>query len=556
MADRRACLDFSCNTYCWLTLSFGISIPGVIFGSKLLLLVIGKTTKRSRRVNFKEREDMNEWRMGLVMHQLGEISPHDSLLDDADYAADDGAALRIYDLPDETKDMVLETLQEHFELRKQKMWLKLPIHELEEAIEWDDVEWQTFHMHRILSRNYHGEVFLGDYCGSQVVVKRMMTLRFEVRELAETISDIELMLQFRHPQIVSVLGTMWKDPEHLCIVSEYVRGGDLGSLLEMDAMNRTANTADIDVESFSMSASHSESSGFAAGTDDADNQSTSSIASYSTRLQMVLDICLGLAYAHDLGYHHNDLRIRNVLVTESFRCKINDFQHHTRTSKYFAMWMHIVASAAVNASDSGSEDDEVVEHANPEGVRFLEPLMKKQGAAKNLGPLLSMVAPEVLVQKPRHWTADIYGVGILLLEICFRPFVVVESGFSEDEQARAASKRHGDSQSNADVGGDKATVDDGPGPPGRQHSATLHSFMENLRTAVQSTMSEDHDRSFGTTTTTSSLASAGSPTSPAVVTKVLSAIEACLQGDAKRRPTAKALVKLFQQLLEEIQAAE
>eukprot|EP00644_Phytophthora_capsici_P013114 jgi/Phyca11/100919/e_gw1.5.1177.1 len=87
-------------------------------------------------------------------------------------------------------------------------------------------------MHRILSRSYHGEIFLGDYCGTQVVVKRMMTLRFEVKELAETIKDVELVMSLHHPNIVMCLGTMWSDPEHLCVISEYVKGGDLTAILE------------------------------------------------------------------------------------------------------------------------------------------------------------------------------------------------------------------------------------------------------------------------------------------------------------------------------------
>lgn len=597
--DRIECHDFECNTYCWFTLSFGISVPGLIFGSKFLLMLIAKTTKRSRRVNFKEREDMNEWRMGLVMHQLGEISPHDALLDDVD--PDDevhstGAALRIYDFPDETKDMVLETLQEHFELRKQKMRVKLSAHELDEAMEWDDVEWQTFHMHRILSRNYHGEVFLGDYIGSQVVVKRMMTLRFEVRELADAISDIELMLTFRHPQIVQFLGTMWRDPEHLCVISEYVKGGDLGSLLELEAMNARANTSAVGVNdlesSFDLSTSPSESfhvGGGAPGSTGEEYPGERALfnASYysTTRLQMMLDVCLGLAYAHDLGFQHNDLRSRNVLVTEAFRCKLNDFQHHSRTTKIVGMVAQLTPAALAtstsviegddviirsNNSDEDEEDDDVVmmEHTNPEGVRFREPLIKRK-VVKDMGPMLPLVAPEVVLaqRRARHWSADIYSVGVLLMEVWCQPFVSFEIGSSGDmEKKRSAST------ASASADDDNASQEEKTKSQRQQqqqqqraldtavkeHSEQLRRFMDKLRAVVLATVNDDasnNSRSFRTTTTTSSsLTSAASPCSPQAVAKVLGAIEECLSGDIKKRPTAKALAKIFQNLLEDTQA--
>lgn len=602
LPNREECLPFQCNTYCWFTLSFGISIPGLIFGSKFLLMVIAKTTKRSRRVNFKEREDMNEWRMGLVMHQLGEIGPHDALLDDIDEEDNNsgyGAALRIYDFPDETKDMVLETLQEHFELRKQKMRLKLPINDLDAAMEWDDVEWQTFHMHRILSRNYHGEVFLGDYIGSQVVVKRMMTLRFEVRELAEAINDIELMLTFRHPNIVRGLGTMWRDPEHLCVISEYVKGGDLSSLLELEAMNARANTTGggglNDMESsFELSTSPSNSFGAGGvtgeGADEYPSEQTLFSASYysTTRLQMMLDICIGLAYAHDLGFQHNDLRSRNVLVTESFRCKINDFQHHTRTSKHSGMWVRLTpealatsASTSViegedviirsNNSDEEEEDDVVMlEHANPEGVRFREPLMKAETdtSMRDSGPTLPLLAPEVLTaqRRPRHWASDMYSVGVLLLEMWCQPFVSFEigpaPGAEKLRQASSAAPTPDEKASPADKARDlrqyeqqqQQAVDLAV----KQHAGQLRQFMDTLRSAVLATVSDEasnNSRSFRTTTTTSSsLTSIASPCSPQTVAKVLGAIDECLQGDAKKRPTAKALAKLFQTLLDDARA--
>ncbi|KAG2784456.1 hypothetical protein PC129_g15247 [Phytophthora cactorum] len=549
--DRTMCKDFECNTLCWLTLSMGIAIPGIIFSSKFLLYMIMKSSKRTRKMDIKEQEAMNDWRMGLMMHQLAEpISPSDSLLEDEidEEASDRGEMpFRIYDLPEETKDLVLSTLRDYFQIRKEKRWQALPADEQEATSEWHDVEWETFHMHRILSRSYHGEVFLGDYCGTQVVVKRMMTLRFEVKELADTIKDVELLSSLHHPNIVSCLGTMWSDPEHLCVISEYVKGGDLTAVLEVDGLDRPNRN----------NSSLSRMSASSAG-DDSDRTSSQiagngmSKTSLMTRFQMALDICKALVYMHSKGISHSDLRSRNVMVTEMFRCKIGDARHHSRDDTQHATHVLLVESLAVESSDSEEEDGE--------GVRFLQP--ERRNSQQDKGPTLPLVAPEVLHHNSRHLHADIYSVGILLLELWFYSHIFFQNDRPNNEfEVRNRTKKLRltiDDQDEA-----KNSTEDSTLPrtasilqKNKEHNAAMHHFMSKLRMLanVGGTDAED-ESSFGTTPTSSAASLTVSlSSSSAIVDKLSKAIGDCLQSDPKKRPTAKKLVDLFQFFLDEINA--
>ncbi|KAL4162811.1 hypothetical protein PRNP1_003343 [Phytophthora ramorum] len=568
--DRTICKDFECNILCWLTLSMGIAIPGIIFSSKFLLYLIMKSSKRTRKMDIKEQEAMNDWRMGLMMHQLAEpMSPSDSLLDDEidEEASEHGEIpFRIYDLPEETKDLVLSTLRDYFQIRKEKRWRALPPNEQEEAREWNDVEWETFHMHRILSRSYHGEIFLGDYCGTQVVVKRMMTLRFEVKELADTIKDVELLGSLHHPSIVTCLGTMWSDPEHLCVISEYVKGGDLAAVLEVDALDRphsiNSSLSRMSTSSTPSPLANLSGSGAARSSSQTTTAYGMSKSSLLTRFQMALDICKALSHAHNMGVSHSDLRSRNVMVTEMFRCKIGDFRHHSRDDTHHATHVLLVEGETTQHSDSEEEDG-----VEMEGVRFLQP--ERRDSEKQQGPTLPLVAPEVLNHNSRHLGADIYSFGILLLDLWFHSYIFFQNDKATDEyEARCRTKKL---RLTIDGHVGEATIrvpskEETAALPrtasavqkGKEHNAAMHHFMSKLRMLanVGGTDGDADESSFGTTPTSSAASLTISLTSSsAIVDKLSKAIEDCLQSDPKKRPTAKKLVDLFQFFLDEISAA-
>lgn len=599
--EQQICLKFMCNGFCWMTIMMGFGIPLMIFGTKFLLYTISTSIARQRKLNLAEQEQMTTWRMEQMMRQLGSTTPPNPTEQDDENANATLGPCRIYDLPKETQETVLETLQEHFQLRKQKMRVSLHEEEVDEdgneieamdANEWDNVEWSTFHMHRILSRNYHGEVFLGDYCGSQVVVKRLMTLRFEVRELADAISDVELMLSFHHPQITRFLGTMWTEREHLCIISEYVKGGDLHSLLEMENMNHTtggmapymnyslhiSGTSRYTEDSFHTQLMTSSAEG-----------SMMMMTWWSTKLQMMLDVCKGLAHAHDTGVSHGDLRSRNVLVTELFQCKLNDFSHHTRSDKYASTTLRL--QSEISDDEENEEDEEesdLDEVINPEGVQLMDVTAgptsrtsrkKDDFFGHHRNYMLPLLPPEVLHHATRHLGSDIYSCGILLIEIWFYRHIsavnitpslqdevmgggtdgtlldnntklsVIDS--STDEQQRGTLDGNTSTNNTSSNNNIAESIMSFNLDRAKLHSAMVHQFMTKLRLQSHLEPEESNDRSFGTTTTSSSAASVSFTSTAMMTEKLFTAIEECLHFDPKKRPTAKMLVKLFQQLLDD-----
>ncbi|KAL8000234.1 putative protein kinase domain, leucine-rich repeat domain superfamily [Plasmopara halstedii] len=535
---RTHCNDFQCNILCWLTISMSIAIPGVIFTSKFLLYFIMRSSKHSRQASIKEQEAMNDWRMGLLMHELADsCTPSDSLMKDEidEEASDRGEVpLRIYDLPEETRELVLSTLRDYFQIRKEKRWQALSIEEHERTRDWHDVEWESFHMHRILSRSYHGEVFLGDYCGTQVVVKRLMTLRFNVKELADMIKDVELISSFHHPHIVTCLGTMWSNKEHFCIIYEYIKGGDLAAILEINGLDS------LDRHDAVLS-QHSASSD-----EEMESQKTIFRISKSAlliRFQMALDICMALVYMHTQGICHNDLRSRNILVNEVYRCKIGDARHFSRDETHHATHVTLTESVAVESDGDYSE--------NSEDTRLFQP--EPEVSHIDISPTLSLVAPEILQHNSRHLHVDIYSVGIVLLELWFQSYINIrKDSLNDDNKERNyPDKMQFNSHKTARNSTDKGCSD----PRNMEHNAAMHHFICKLRMLANvSTDLEADENSFGTTMTSSLTLSRSS--SSAVIDIMLKTIEDCLQSDPKRRPTASALVHLFQRFVDEINASK
>ncbi|TYZ59803.1 hypothetical protein PybrP1_004373 [[Pythium] brassicae (nom. inval.)] len=555
--ERQICLEFACNGFCWMTILLGLGIPLLLFGSKLLLYTISTSIAKQHKLNVAEQEQMTTWRMEQMMRQLGAAAPLHPAEPDDEYASHNHNATlgpcRIYDLPKETQETVLETLQEHFQLRKHKLLVSSQdddnrcngngngndatvdgprgsaavggadtgdSDDLLDANEWDNVEWSSFHMHRILSRNYRGEVFLGDYSGAQLEAMNHTT----------------------------------------------------GNLLPFTA------SVSLSAESFAAFPTPSGDS-FAQG--------------WATKLHMMLDVCRGLAHAHDAGVTHGDLRSKNVLVTESFACKLNDFSHYARSDKYATTTLRLQSDASDDDDDDNSDndnesdsDDADADVIDPEGVHLMEFADAPLRHAKKPVEVVSfarshrsscyslpLLPPEVLHHAPRHVGSDIYSCGVLLIELWFYRFVSTGTVAPSlvDDTATGAIGGGGDTlltshaklsttlesqmdeqlrvtTDGIDMTSSLLSLDRSKA---QAHNTMVQQFVAKLRASAFADMDEPtNDRSFGTTTTSSTASLTFA--SPAMRTeKLFAVVEECLHFDPKKRPTAKMLVKLFQQLLDD-----
>ncbi|KAI9917433.1 hypothetical protein PsorP6_012514 [Peronosclerospora sorghi] len=470
---RTLCHAFECTLFCWLTLALGVAIPSVIVGSKVLLACRGP---RSLPLDIHEQETLNDWRMATMLDQLARprTSASDLLLEETDEGHEsqerDALPVCIYDLPDETKDLVLSTLHEYFQIRKEKRWRALAPAQQDAKRAWHHVEWATVHMHRLLHRTSHGELFLGEYRCHLVVVKRLKTLSFHVQELAETLKDVELMQCLDHPHLVACLGTTWAEPAHLNVLSEYVDGGDLAAVLEVERRSRPH---------FSLSAASLARDALVA------------------RFQLVRDLCHALTYVHGLGLAHRDVRSRTVLVTDTFRCKLDDVRHHGgKSATYHAVYLALV-------------DDDDDEDARPRAPHRV-----------------SLVAPELVRHEARaldRAAADMYSVGIVLLELWFHAYLAYP-------------------------------VDP---VPVASEQVTVPRFLSKLRLVATARSEQDADMcSFGTTPTSSAASwTLSRASSTTVVDTVTRLVHECLAPNPVQRPRATHVLAVCERVLNELHAS-
>ena len=138
------------------------------------------------------------------------------------------------------------------------------------------------------ARGGEGEVFMGEYQGDSVVLKKMslvgVTATKRQKMLNSFKGELAIMVRLRSPRVAQFYGVVTTDSTFLGLVMEYCPGGSL-----RDALN----------------------------TDD-------EITSDRRRI-WVSDVALGMSYLYSQGVEHRDLKALNVLLTRDLRCKVTDF---------------------------------------------------------------------------------------------------------------------------------------------------------------------------------------------------------------------------------------
>jgi hypothetical protein len=144
----------------------------------------------------------------------------------------------------------------------------------------------------VVSQGGFGEVLRGVYRNETVAVKRLLASRsHDTNNIESFVKEIELTASLDHECIVRFIGVTWDVPANLCMVSEYMQGGDLRSLLVRYAREHHAN-----------------------GYDDG-------------KLRIAVHVAHALTYLHSLDTPvvHRDLKSKNILLTESLDAKLIDF---------------------------------------------------------------------------------------------------------------------------------------------------------------------------------------------------------------------------------------
>ncbi|TMW66857.1 hypothetical protein Poli38472_011973 [Pythium oligandrum] len=95
------------------------------------------------------------------------------------------------------------------------------------------ISMQCINFTKLISSGGFGEVWLADIDGQTFAVKRLLQGRRVTMDDVETFTDeIQLVASLRHPNIVRFVAVAWTTLENLCMLTEYLPGGDLQSFLK------------------------------------------------------------------------------------------------------------------------------------------------------------------------------------------------------------------------------------------------------------------------------------------------------------------------------------
>lgn len=143
-----------------------------------------------------------------------------------------------------------------------------------------------------ISRGAFGEVYTGTVNGMRVAVKTLLPeLRRNMTSINEFLGEAKIMATLEHPCIVNLIGVAWDSLSDVCMIVEYMDGGDLRSLL--DQYKASARPVGFNVD----------------------------------KTRIALNICHALTYLHSLAAPliHRDLKSRNVLLDQALNAKVTDF---------------------------------------------------------------------------------------------------------------------------------------------------------------------------------------------------------------------------------------
>ncbi|MCO5550891.1 hypothetical protein L7F22_004385 [Adiantum nelumboides] len=156
---------------------------------------------------------------------------------------------------------------------------------LEDVAEWE-IPWEELVIGERIGLGSYGEVYRGDWHGTEVAVKKFLDQDISGDFLEEFRSEVRLMKRMRHPNVVLFMGAVMRAP-NLSIVTEFLPRGSLYRLIHR-------SNSQLDER---------------------------------RRMRMALDVARGMNYLHNSTpvIVHRDLKSPNLLVDKNWVVKVCDF---------------------------------------------------------------------------------------------------------------------------------------------------------------------------------------------------------------------------------------
>lgn len=158
------------------------------------------------------------------------------------------------------------------------------LQQVADASDWH-IPWSRITLGRELGEGAYGVVYKAEYAGLAIAAKKLKGSIAPEAVKEEFEHEVATLKKLRHPNIILFMGITQDDEHNMYILSEF---GDNGSLNTFLARN-------------------------------------SDTLSWTSKTSYVTEICLALAYLHDNGCLHRDLKAENVLLNRVGVCKVADF---------------------------------------------------------------------------------------------------------------------------------------------------------------------------------------------------------------------------------------
>jgi hypothetical protein len=259
-------------------------------------------------------------------------------------------------------------------------------------IDRDDVQ-----LEECLASGAYGKVWRGRYDAMTVAIKVLHAHLLGMEDLGGSSAfeqEVVFLQRVRNPHLVRFWGAGTLDSGAPFLVLEYIANGSLRSFLReaSDSADDTSPPGALQ--------------GWQADEGNAQRTAAGSLARgqavpRTLRLRFASHIAIGMAYIHERGHMHRDLKTDNVLLTSDLRAKVTDFGT-VRLWRLASDGRHVAHHTAGEGHADSAAQSQVCSDATT-GV--------------GTPPYMS---PEVLLAEPYGTSADVWSYGCILWELVTR----------------------------------------------------------------------------------------------------------------------------------------